>query len=120
MNTMDAKNHLLSLELMRDFVAKVVPYDVYLKNLVIDQIETCNRRLWALRESMRMDESRFAGLFEVALEMYHDYEKNNSPVPSEFLEKVAEELAVSIEWLRCEQPLIPIPTPRRRDIKHHG
>ncbi|UCF70099.1 MAG: helix-turn-helix transcriptional regulator [candidate division WOR-3 bacterium] len=114
---MDAESNLLSLELLRDFVARVVPYDVYLKNLVIDKVETCNRRLWALRESMGIEEEDFASLFRITFEEYHNYERNFSPVSSEFLQKVAEEFSVSIEWLRCERPILPIPVPRRGDPK---
>jgi len=110
--TMDTKNYLLSLELLRDFVAKVVPYDVYLKNLVIDKIETCNRRLWALRESMCIDESKFAALFGIPSEEYHGYERAGNAVPIEVLQTVADRLSISVEWLLCKCPMLPMPTPK--------
>jgi len=112
---MKARDCLASLELLRDFVAKYVPYEVYLKNLVIDNIETPNKRLWALRENMGMDEERFAALFDVTLHEYAQFEKTDNPVPIEFLNQVAFKLAISIEWLLCDHPMLPIPRPKIRD-----
>lgn len=115
MNTRDC---LLSLELLRDFVARVVPPDVYLRNLIVDHIETSNKRLWALRESMRIDEERFAALFGLPLDEYHRYEKEGNPVPVDFLQTVSSKLSISIEWLLCKCPILPIPEPKSvRDQK---
>lgn len=109
---MDSTDYLVSLEILRDFVARVVPGDVYLKNLVIDGIETCNRRLWALRESTRMDETAFASMLGVDAGEYLGYERDHAFVPSEFLDTVAGRLCVPVEWLRCERSFLPMPDPR--------
>lgn len=109
---MNTKDCLSSLELLRDFVRKFVPLPVYMKNLIIDHIETPNRRLWALRESMRIDETNFARSFDIFFEEYHQYEKADSPVPKEFLQNVADEFSIPVEWLLCECPMLPIPKPK--------
>jgi hypothetical protein len=111
MNTRDC---LASLELLRDFVAKFVPLEVYMKNLFIDRIETPNRRLWALRESMHIDEADFARAFNVTYEEYHLYEQTESSVPEEFLSDVAARFSIPLEWLLCECPILPIPKPKGR------
>jgi hypothetical protein len=102
---------LSSLELLRDFVAKFVPLEVYMKNLFIDRIETPNRRLWALRESMRMNEVDFAETFGIAYEEYHQFEQSGSAVPEEFLKVVAARFSIPIAWVQCECPILPIPKP---------
>ena len=112
---MNTKDCLSSLELLRDFVAKFVPLEVYMKNLVIDNIETPNRRLWALRESMHIDEENFALFFDMTFEEYHQYEKADSSVPKEFLQNVAERFSIPIEWLLCEYPMLPIPKPKSQE-----
>jgi hypothetical protein len=115
MNTRDC---LSSLELLRDFVARVVPLDVYMLNLIIDNIETSNKRLWALRESMRVDEKKFAALLGIPFDDYHVYERDGSPVPLDFLEAVADALSVSLEWLLCKHPILPMPEPRpKQELK---
>jgi len=111
MNTRDC---LSALELLRDFVAKFVPLEVYMKNLIIDHIETPNRRLWALRESMHLDEANFAAFFEMTADDYHEYERADIPVPKEFLQSVAARLSMPIEWLCCECPMLPMPTPKHQ------
>lgn len=85
-----------------------------MKNLVIDHVETPGKRLWALRESMRMDEEKFAALLDMTRDEYRQYEYIDKPVPSELLVRVASRLAVSIEWLNCECPMLPVPKPDRR------
>jgi hypothetical protein len=105
---------LSSLELLRDFVAKFVPLDVYMKNLIIDRVETPNRRLWALRESMHIDEVSFARVLDMTFEEYHGYEQFDNPVPKEFLQDVAARFAVPLEWLLCECPILPIPEPKKQ------
>ena len=102
---------LSSLELLRDFVAKFVPLEVYMKNLLIDRIETSSRRLWALRESMHMDEADFARAFNITYEQYHLYEQAGSSVPEEFLQSVAARFSIPVEWLFCKCPILPIPKP---------
>jgi hypothetical protein len=109
MNTSDC---LSALELLRDFVAKFVPLEVYMKNLIIDHIETSSRRLWVLRESMCLEEANFAAFFNMTVDEYHQYEKADCDVPNEFLQCVADKLSMPIEWLRCECPLLPIPKPK--------
>ena len=111
MNTRDC---LSALELLRDFVAKFVPLDVYMQNLIIDRIETPNRRLWVLRESLHLEEANFAAFFNMTANEYRQYERVDSPVPNEFLESVANRLSTPIEWLRCECPLFPIPKPKHQ------
>jgi hypothetical protein len=106
MNPHDCLN---SLEILRDFVQKFVPLPTYMKNLIIDRIETPNRRLWILRESIELDEAQFALSFGMALDEYHQYERDDISVPVEFLENVAERLLIPIEWLRCECPVLPVP-----------
>jgi len=106
---MKPRDCLLSLDIMRDFVAMVVPQDVYMKNLVIDHIETSNRRLWALRASIHMDEDRFAAIFNVTVDEYHQYERAENPIPPTFLNIVASRLSVPIDWLLCRCPMLPIP-----------
>ncbi len=111
MNTADC---LASLELLRDFVAKFVPLDVYIKNLIIDHIETPNRRLWALREILKVSEADFARSLDMTYEEYHAYEHSDHPVPRDFLQYVAAEYSVPLEWLLCECSMLPMPTPKRR------
>jgi hypothetical protein len=112
---MTVKDCLSSLELLRDFVAKFVPLPVYMKNLKIDRIETSNHRLWALRESMKMDEASFAAFFDMAIEEYREYERTGSTVPDEFLNSVAGRFSIPVEWLLCEFPMLPIPKPRNEE-----
>jgi hypothetical protein len=109
---MNPRDCLASLELLRDFVSKVVPLEVYMRNLIVDSIENSNRRLWALRENMRIDEMKFAALFGVPFDEYHTYEKIGNPVPSDFLCTVAEKLSIPIDWLLCKRPMLPIPATR--------
>jgi hypothetical protein len=116
---MKIRDCLLSLDMMRDFVARVVPQDVYMKNLVIDHIETSNRRLWALRASIRMDEERFAALFNVTIDEYHQYERAENPIPPAFLKSVASRLSVPIDWLLCRCPMLPIPEAEFKDPPQH-
>ncbi|KPL13572.1 hypothetical protein AMJ74_05030 [candidate division WOR_3 bacterium SM1_77] len=111
---MTARDCLSSLELLRDFVTKFVPLPVYMKNLIIDHVETPNRRLWALRESMHIDEVSFARFLGITLDEYHQYEKADSTVPKEFLQSVADEFSIPVEWLLCECPMLPIPKPKRQ------
>ncbi len=111
MNTRDC---LSSLEMLRDFVARVVPLEVYMRNLIIDHIETSNKRLWALRESMRADEEKFAALFDTPLDVYRIYERDGSPVPFDFLQTVASTLSISLEWLLCKHPILPMPEPKTK------
>jgi len=85
-----------------------------MKNLIIERIETPNRRLWVLRESMHLEEANFAAFFDLTVDEYHQYEKVDSPIPNEFFECVADKLSMPIEWLRCECPLLPIPTPKHQ------
>jgi hypothetical protein len=109
MNTRDCLN---SLELMRDFVQKFVPLPVFMKNLIIEHIETPNRRLWVLRESMELDEVQFALSFDLTIDEYHEYERADSTVPIEFLQNVADKFSIPIEWLLCEHPILPVPKAR--------
>lgn len=110
---MKTRDCLYSLELLRSFVRRVVPLDMYMHNLIIDHIETSNKRLWALRESMQMDEEVFASWFDISVDEYHAYEKDGSPVPVGFLQIVADELDVSLDWLLCKCPMLPMPEPKR-------
>ncbi|MGB7055166.1 MAG: helix-turn-helix domain-containing protein, partial [bacterium] len=87
---------------------------VYMKNLIINHIETPNRRLWALRESMHFDEVNFAQYLNMTFEEYHQYEKADSSVPKEFLQNVADEFSIPVEWLFCECPILPIPKPKKQ------
>ena len=112
---MKIRDCLHSLDIMRDFVARVVPQDVYMKNLVIDCIETSNKRLWALRENMHVDEVRFAAYLSVSPDEYHEYERAENPIPAEFLQNVASRLSVSIDWLLCRCPMLPIPEAEFKD-----
>lgn len=109
---MNTRDYLSSLELLRDFVSRVVPLEVYMCNLIVDHIETSNRRLWVLRENMRIEEEKFATLFAVTYDEYHSYEKFGSPVPVDFLQTVAGRLSVPIEWLLCKRPMLPLPEPK--------
>lgn len=109
---MNTHDYLSSLELLRDFVSRVVPLEVYMCNLIVDHIETSNRRLWTLRENMRIDEAKFATLFDVTYDEYHSYERVGSPVPVDFLHAVAGRLSVPVEWLLCKCPMLPIPVPK--------
>jgi len=104
---------LTSLELLRDFVAKFVPVDMYIKNLLIDHIETPNRRLWALREFLKMNEKDFALSLNMTYKEYHAYERSDHPVPREFLQNVAARYSVPIEWLLCECSMLPMPEPKK-------
>ena len=112
---MSIKNNLLSLEIMRAFVKKVVPVSIYMQNLVIANIETPNKRLWALRESMKMAEPTFAELFNTSLKKYHQYEKSGNSIPLDFLEKVANKFSISLDWLLCKSPMLPMPQGRVSD-----
>ena len=108
---MNTKDRLSSLELLRDFVAKFVPLPVYMKNLIVSHIESPNRRLWVLRESLRINEEEFASLFSITREEYHQYEKVDRAVPREFLQDIADKFSIPIEWLLCECPMLPVPKP---------
>ncbi|MBE0433951.1 helix-turn-helix transcriptional regulator [candidate division WOR-3 bacterium] len=110
---MDAKDYLTSLEIMRDFVARVVPCEVYMKNLIIDHIETPNRRLWALRVSIQLGEREFAQTFGLGLAEYREYERHDFSVPREFLEHVARRFSIPVGWLLCECPILPMPVADR-------
>lgn len=112
---MKIRDCLLSLDMMRDFVARVVPLDVYMKNLVLDHIETSNKRLWALRMSTHIEEEKFAALLDVTIEEYHQYERAENPIPLAFLNIVADRLSVPIDWLLCRCPILPIPTVEFKD-----
>ena len=109
---MNTRDYLSSLELLREFVSSVVPLEVYMCNLIVDHIETSNRRLWVLRENMRMDEEKFAKLLNVTHDEYHIYEKSGSPVPVDFLQTVAARFSVPMEWLLCRSPMLPVPEPK--------
>ena len=111
---MNARDCLSSLELLRDSVAKFVSPKVFMKNLVIDHIETPNRRLWVLRESMHIDKACFARSLDMNVEEYHQYEKADTSVPQEFLHDVADRFSIPVEWLLCECPMLPIPEPKSR------
>jgi len=102
------KNYLMALELMREFVKKVVPIEVYQKNLILEHIETPNKRLWTLREFLKMDEVTFAKKLGIDHHLYHQYEKIGNPVPLKILEDVAKIFNVPLDWLLCRKPLYPI------------
>jgi hypothetical protein len=110
---MKASDCLSSLELLRDFVAKFVPLETYMKNLIVDHIETPSRRLWALRESLGIDEASFARSLNMTPDEYRVYERVNSPIPKTLLHDVAERFSIPIEWLLCECPMLPIPKPKK-------
>lgn len=112
---MNTKDCLASLEMLRDFVAKFVPLDTYMKNLIIDHIETSSRRLWAFRESLGIDEVNFAHTLDISFEDYHLYEHVDSAVPRTFLESVSAKFSVPIEWLLCKCPMLPIPKPKKAE-----
>ena len=111
---MGMKENMLSLELLRDFVERVVCVETYMKNLIVDKVETANKRLWALRESLKIDEPAFAEKLNIELKEYHEYEKIGNDVPLEFLKKVAGEFSVPIDWLCCRSPMLPIPEPDKK------
>lgn len=114
---MKTRDYLSSLELLRSFVVRVVPLDIYMRNLIIDNIETSNKRLWALRESMQIDEEGFASLFGIPIDEYHRYERDGSPVPVCFLQTIAREFSISLDWLLCKCPILPLPEPRRQQVE---
>ncbi len=102
------KNRLLALELMREFVKKAVPIEVYQKNLILEDIETPNKRLWTLREFLKMDEITFAKKLGIENHLYHQYEKIGNTVPLKILEDVVKVFNVPLDWLLCRMPLYPI------------
>jgi hypothetical protein len=110
---MKTKDRLSSLELLRDFVTKFVPLPVYMKNLIIDHVESPSRRLWALRESLHINEEDFASFFDITRDEYHQYEKTERTVPREFLQNVAAKFSIPLEWLLCESPMVPVPKPKK-------
>jgi transcriptional regulator with XRE-family HTH domain len=88
-----------------------------MKNLLVDRVETPNRRLWALRESMHINEADFAKNFDMTFEAYHLYEQTDSSVPEEFLQDVAARFSIPVAWLLCKCPILPIPKPRKEKQK---
>ncbi len=70
----------MSLEILRDFVKKVVPPVIYLKNLIIDGIETPNKRLWTLREFLSLEEKIFAEKLNLDVVIYYQYEKCSNSI----------------------------------------
>lgn len=94
-----------ALELLRDFAGKVVAPETYLKNLVFEGIETPNKRLWALRKFLQIDEKTFAKKLDLDYNQYHEYEKNGTPVPAQVLQKVSLVFNVSLDWLLCRIPM---------------
>ncbi|MEO0095241.1 MAG: helix-turn-helix transcriptional regulator [candidate division WOR-3 bacterium] len=105
---MNFKNNLNALEILREFAIKVVPLEIYQKNLILERIETPNKRLWTLREFLKLDEKTFARKMEVDYNQYYQYEKMGNPVPFKLLKKVSKTFNVSIDWLTCRKPLYPI------------
>lgn len=101
--------NLLSLEILREFVANAVSARVYQKNLMIDRSETPNTRLWALRERLQIGEADFAEKLRISVYEYHKYERIGFPVPQDFLKEVSRTFSVPIPWLCCESPLLPVP-----------
>ncbi len=108
---MDMLENLLSLEILREFVSKAVTARTYQKNLVIDEIETPNIRLWALRERLHMREGDFAKKLHISLHEYHKYERIGFPIPQDFLRDVSCSCSVPLEWLLCECSMFPMPSP---------
>ncbi len=99
----------MSLEILREFVRKVVPPETYLKNLIIDGIDTPNKRLWILREFLKIDEKTFAERLGIDYSQYHQLERISNPVPVEILDKVSEAFNIPLDWLLCKMPVYPIP-----------
>jgi len=106
---MDSKSSLATLDLLRDFVSKVLTVEGYMKNLIVDRVETPNKRLWALRESLKLDEASFARRLDMAPVEYHELERIGNLVPSGVLKKVSRVFAVPLDWLLCKQPMLPLP-----------
>ncbi len=104
-----AKQYLMSLEILREFVRKVVPPETYLKNLIIDGIDTPNKRLWILREFLKIDERAFAERLGIDYNQYHQLERIGNPVPVEVLDRVSETSNIPLDWLHCKMPIYPIP-----------
>ena len=106
---MTAAENLETLEALKEFVEKVMPVEILMKNLVLEKVDTPNKRLWALRECAKMDEAAFAQEMGVDSGKYHEYERNGNSVPLDFLAKVARKLSISLDWLLCKCPILPLP-----------
>jgi len=105
---MTARENLQALELLRDFVRKAVSPDVYLKNLVVNRIETVNKRLWTLREHLKMTEAGFAEKLGLDVKRYRSYERAGMGIPAYVLKRAASRFGVSLDWLLCKIPLYPV------------
>jgi hypothetical protein len=111
---MSMKDNLFSLEILRQFVCQVVPLETFMRNLIIDRIESVNKRLWVLRESLRFDELTFSQKLDIDFETYHMYEKNGTSVPEDFLKTVSTVFSVPLDWLLCRKPMLPLPYRRKK------
>lgn len=99
----------MALELLRDFVEKIVPIKVFMKNLTLRGVDTSNKRLWVLRENLGYDEAEFARLVNIRLKRYRRFEKNGVVIPLTVLRGIEKRFSIPREWLRCTQPMLPIP-----------
>ena len=117
---MEVKYNLLSLEILRDFVRKNITVETYMKNLIIENIETPNERLWVLREFLKKNEEDFAKELNTDYNTYHKYEKKGYPVPCDFLKNVADKFAIRLDWLLCKSPMFPMPKAKRLRKKQFG
>jgi hypothetical protein len=101
--------NLMALELLCDFVEKIVPIRVFLKNLTLTGVDTSNKRLWVLRENLGYNEAEFARLVNIRLKRYRRFEKNGVAIPLTVLRKIEKRTSIPLEWLRCMLPMLPIP-----------
>lgn len=103
------KDHLLSLETLRDFAVQVVSTETFMQNLVLEKIESVNERLWILRENMHLDERAFADKLGITVLEYHEYERIGTEIPETILHNVCKEFSVPKDWLCCKLPVLPVP-----------
>lgn len=104
---------LATLEILREFAAGAVKTKTRQQNLMVNETETPNLRLWAIREKLAMDEKSFARQLGVKIAVYRKYERLGNFIPRSFLDRVAQVLAVPRAWLFCRQPFFPLPRPDR-------
>lgn len=102
------KQRLLTLEAMREFVGKVVPQEIYLRNLAIGGADSVNKRLWTLRLYLNIPVEFIASKLELQPDEYLQLEKNGTLVSSEVIEKLSSLFAIPIEWFLCRMPMYPI------------
>ncbi len=90
------------MEYLRKFIENIHTPEVYFKNLVIEEKENTNLRLWVLRCMLGLNEEEMAKKLKIPLKKYKKYEKSGEKVPEKVLQKISREFGISLKWLKCK------------------